>query len=116
MEPKCIILDEPTAGQDYRSYSNFMNFICSLSERVRSFVVITHDPDLAIEYTDRSIVLNDGAVVADGPTRTILADPAILAAGAIRETSLIEISRKTANGKYVLTLAELANRKGLALK
>ena len=61
MEPKCIILDEPTAGQDFKSYSNFMNFICSLSERVKSFIVITHDPDLAIEYTDRSIVLNAGA-------------------------------------------------------
>ena len=108
MEPKCIILDEPTAGQDFRSYSNFMNFICSLSERVKSFVVITHDPDLAIEYTDRSIVLNAGRVIADGPTHNILADPSILMAGAIRETSLIEISRKITGGKSVLTLAELA--------
>ena len=108
MEPKCIILDEPTAGQDFKSYSNFMNFICSLSERVKSFVVITHDPDLAIEYTDRSIVLNAGCVIADGPTHNILADPSILAAGAIRETSLIEISRKITGGKSVLTLAELA--------
>ena len=112
MEPKCIILDEPTAGQDFKSYSNFMNFICSLSERVKSFVVISHDPDLAIEYTDRSIVLNDGAIVADGPTRTILADPSILSAGAIRETSLIEISRKITSGKSVLTLAELAHASG----
>jgi energy-coupling factor transporter ATP-binding protein EcfA2 len=109
MEPRCIILDEPTAGQDFRSYSSFMNFICSLSERVKSFIVITHDPDLAIEYTDRSIVLNDGAVVADGPTHTVLADPSILAAGAIRETSLIELSRKITAGKSVLTLSELTN-------
>jgi energy-coupling factor transport system ATP-binding protein len=108
MEPKCVILDEPTAGQDFKSYSNFMNFMCSLSEQVKSFVVITHDPDLAIEYTDRSIVLNAGSVIADGPTQEILADPSILAAGAIRETSLIEISRKIRGGKSVLTLAELA--------
>jgi energy-coupling factor transport system ATP-binding protein len=107
LQPKCIILDEPTAGQDFRSYSNFMNFICSLSEQVKSFVVISHDPDLAIEYTDRSIVLNDGGIIADGQTRNILADPSILAAGAIRETSLIEISRKITGGKSVLTLAEL---------
>jgi energy-coupling factor transport system ATP-binding protein len=109
MQPKCIILDEPTAGQDFKSYSNFMNFICSLSEQVKSFVVISHDPDLAIEYTDRSIVLNDGSIIADGQTRNILADPSILAAGAIRETSLIEISRKITGGKSVLTLAELAH-------
>ncbi len=112
MEPKCIILDEPTAGQDFRSYSNFMNFICSLSERVKSFVVITHDPDLAIEYTDRAIVLSDGGVIADGPTRNILADASILAAGAIRETSLIEISRKMTGGKSVMTLAELTHASG----
>ena len=109
MQPKCIILDEPTAGQDFRSYSNFMNFICSLSEHVKSFVVITHDPDLAIEYTDRAIVLNDGRIIADGPTRNILADSSVLAAGAIRETSLIDISRKMTAGRSVLTLAELTH-------
>jgi energy-coupling factor transporter ATP-binding protein EcfA2 len=112
MEPECVILDEPTAGQDYRSYSNFMNFICSLSERIRSFVVITHDPDLAIEYTDRAIVLNNGRIIADGPTHSILADRSILAAGAIRETSLIEISRKMTGGRSVLTLAELSRASG----
>jgi energy-coupling factor transporter ATP-binding protein EcfA2 len=107
MEPRCIILDEPTAGQDYRSYSHFMNFIVSLSQRVRSFIVITHDPDLAIEYTDRAIVLNDGKIIADGRTREILADPSILTQGAIRETSLIEISRRMTQGKAVMPLAEL---------
>ena len=110
MQPKCIILDEPTAGQDYRSYSNFMNFICSLGEHVKSFVVITHDPDLAIEYTDRAIVLNDGKIIADGETRKVLADTSILKEGAIRETSLIELSLKATQGKEVLRLAELAQR------
>jgi energy-coupling factor transport system ATP-binding protein len=114
MQPKCIILDEPTAGQDYRSYSNFMDFICSLNERVRSFVVITHDPDLAIEYTDRAIVLNDGRIIADGPTNRILADPSILKEGAIRQTSQIELSLKATHGKEVLSLAELARRTNLA--
>jgi energy-coupling factor transport system ATP-binding protein len=107
-------LDEPTAGQDYRSYSNFMDFICSLNERVRSFVVITHDPDLAIEYTDRAIVLNDGRIIADGPTNRILADPSILKEGAIRQTSQIELSLKATHGKEVLSLTELAKRTKLA--
>jgi energy-coupling factor transport system ATP-binding protein len=108
MQPKCIILDEPTAGQDYRSYSNFMNFICSLREHVKSFAVITHDPDLAIEYTDRAIVLNDGKIIADGPTHKVLADTSILKEGAIRETSLIQLSLRATQGKEVLSLAELA--------
>lgn len=107
MEPRCVILDEPTAGQDYRSYSNFMDFINSLSERVKSFIVITHDPDLAIEYTDRAIVLKSGRIIADGPTRTVMANPEVLSQGAIRVTSLIELSRKMSGGKAVLTLAEL---------
>ena len=110
MEPSCIILDEPTSGQDYRSYSNFMNFISSLSDRVKTFIVITHDPDLAIEYTDRAIVLNDGKVMADGDTRTVLANTEILSQGAIRETSLIELSRKVTNGRAVMPLSELVDK------
>jgi len=112
MEPRCVILDEPTAGQDYRSCSQFMEFIQSLEKRVRAFVVITHDPDLAVEYTDRAIVLGSGRIIADGLTRTILADPSILSEGAIRETSLIEISRTLTDGKAVLPLAELLKSSG----
>jgi energy-coupling factor transport system ATP-binding protein len=113
IQPKCIILDEPTAGQDYRSYSNFMNFICSLEEHVKSFIVITHDPDLAIEYTNRAIVLNDGKIIVDGPTRKVLADRSILKEGAIRETSQIELSLKVTGGKEVLSLAELAKQRNV---
>ena len=111
IQPKCIILDEPTAGQDYRSYSNFMNFICGLEEHVKSFITITHDPDLAIEYTNRAIVLNDGKIIADGPTRKVLADRSTLKEGAIRETSQIELSLKLTGGKEVLSLWELNKRR-----
>jgi energy-coupling factor transport system ATP-binding protein len=114
MGPKCVILDEPTAGQDYRSYSSFMSFIDSLRERVKSFVVITHDPDLAIEYTDRAIVMNGGRIIADGPTKTVLADTEILKRGAIRLTSLIEMSRRATGGSAVLRLGELADASDLA--
>jgi energy-coupling factor transport system ATP-binding protein len=108
MRPKSIILDEPTSGQDYRSYSEFMDFICSLSRQVRSLVLIMHDTDLAIEYTDRAVILRDGGVVADGPTKKILADPKILIENSIRETSLITLSRKLTHGQYVLPLYGLS--------
>ena len=88
-----------------------MNFICSLGEHVKSFIVITHDPDLAIEYTERAIVLNNGRIIADGPTRKVLADRSILKEGAIRETSQIELSMKVTGGKEVLRLAELARQR-----
>jgi len=109
LQPKCIILDEPTAGQDYRSYSEFMEFICSLSQRDRSFILITHDTDLAVEYTDRAIVLKDGRVVVDGPTGRVLADRRILEENSIRETSLIALSRTLTHGQSVLPLAEILN-------
>jgi energy-coupling factor transport system ATP-binding protein len=109
MQPKCIILDEPTAGQDYKSYSEFMTFIRSLSQRDRSFILITHDTDLAVEYTDRAIVLKDGRVVVDGPTRNVLADPEILEENSIRETSLIILSRNLTHGESVMPLAELVS-------
>lgn len=51
-----------------------MDFICSLKGHVKSFIVITHDPDLAIEYTDRAIVLNDGEIITDGPARLNLSE------------------------------------------
>jgi energy-coupling factor transport system ATP-binding protein len=108
MGPRCVILDEPTAGQDYRSYSRFMDFIGSLKGRVGALVVITHDPDLAIEYTDRAVVLGGGRVLADGPTREVLANPSILEAGSIRQTSLMELSKEVTGGKGVLGLSELA--------
>lgn len=109
MQPKCVILDEPTSGQDYRSYSEFMGFIRSLSEQGHTLILITHDTDLAVEYTDRTIIMNNGRVVADGATKTILADPKMLEDNAIRETSLLEISRKITHGETVLSLAELLN-------
>jgi energy-coupling factor transporter ATP-binding protein EcfA2 len=116
MRPKCIILDEPTSGQDYRSYSEFMDFICSLSGRVFSLILITHDTDLAVEYTDRAVILKDGGVVVDGPTRKILADPNNLIENSIRETSLITLSRKLTHGQSVLPLGELLDELEVATR
>jgi energy-coupling factor transport system ATP-binding protein len=106
MSPECIILDEPTAGQDYANCVHFMNFVDSI-QSAKSFVVITHDPDLAIDYTDRSIVMRDGRVMADGPTRKVLADREVLKEAAIRETSQIEMSRRYTGGESVLRSWEL---------
>ncbi|MDA4124729.1 MAG: energy-coupling factor ABC transporter ATP-binding protein [Thaumarchaeota archaeon] len=106
MQPSCIILDEPTAGQDYRSYTRFMDFVASL-ERVKSFIIITHDPDLAIDYTDRSIILHEGRVIADGPTTKLLAQRDVTDEAAIRETSLMAQSRKYTGGERVLRTREL---------
>lgn len=114
MMPRILILDEPTAGQDYASYTAFMDFISGLMKAgvIRSFIVITHDTDLAIEYTQRTVILSDGRVVADGPTREILAESDNLRAGRIRETSLVRVGRSLTGGRYVLGLRDLLRVSG----
>ncbi len=107
MKPKVLILDEPTAGQDYASYTAFMEFISSLMGAVKTVIVITHDTDLAIEYTDRTVILSDGRLVADGPTREVLAKEEYLRAGRIRETSLVRVGRELTDGRAVLRLKEV---------
>ncbi|MEM4411394.1 MAG: ABC transporter ATP-binding protein [Thermofilum sp.] len=100
MHPKVLILDEPTAGQDYESYTSFMEFVNELyfSGIVRTLVIITHDTDLAIEYTDRTIVLSNGKVIADGPTAEVLTNREVLEEGRIRETSLVRLWRESLEG------------------
>jgi energy-coupling factor transport system ATP-binding protein len=106
MGPECVILDEPTAGQDYANCTHFMNFINSI-QSAKSFIVITHDPDLAIDYTDRAVVMNGGRVLANGPTRKVLADEKLLREAAIRETSMMALSKEYTGGGSVLTSWEL---------
>ncbi len=107
MRPKILILDEPTAGQDYASYTQFMDFIMGLFGTVKTLIIITHDTDLAIEYTDRTVILSNGRIIADGPTKSVLADENYLRAGKIRETSLIEMGKRITGGEMVLSLREI---------
>ncbi|RDD53155.1 MAG: ABC transporter ATP-binding protein, partial [Candidatus Korarchaeota archaeon NZ13-K] len=107
MRPRVLILDEPTAGQDYASYTSFMGFIGSLMGSFRTLILITHDTDLAVEHTDRTIILADGRIIADGPTREVLAKEEYLRAGRIRETDLIRVSRELTGGRMVLSLREV---------
>jgi len=93
MQGRIMLLDEPTAGQDYRSYIAFMEYLRSLPE-LDSLLFITHDLDLALRFTQRVLLLKEGRVVADGPPLDVLADPALLEACNLRPTSLLH---------YVLT-------------
>lgn len=114
MKPRILILDEPTAGQDYASYTSFMEFINGLVSDgvVKTLILITHDTDLAVEYTDRTVVLANGEIVAEGPTRKLLTDSSVLLRGRIRETSLIKVSRELTGGAEVLRLSELLSGNG----
>jgi energy-coupling factor transport system ATP-binding protein len=87
MQSKILLLDEPTAGQDYRSYIAFMEYLRALPD-LDALLFITHDLDLALRFTQRVLLLRDGRLVADGPPLEVLADPDLLETCNLRPTSL----------------------------
>lgn len=92
--PKCIILDEPTAGQDYKHYSDIMEFIKKIQKKLKlTILIITHDIPLAIKYTDRSLVFNDGQIIEDGSPDKIIEDARIVDENCLTQTSLYEMSK-----------------------
>jgi ABC-type cobalt transport system, ATPase component len=88
MQSKILLLDEPTAGQDYRSYINFIEYLRNLPE-LDALLFITHDLDLALRYAQRVLLLREGKLVADGPPLQVLADAALLEDCNLRPTSLL---------------------------
>ncbi len=93
MNPKLIILDEPTAGQDYFHYKQFMSCINVLATQGISFIFITHDMNLALEYTDRAVVLHQGRILADDTVPIILANSEVLQQANLQESSLTTLAK-----------------------
>ena len=89
MQGKILLLDEPTAGQDYRSYVSFMEYLRSIAD-LDALLIITHDLDLALRFTQRVLLLKEGNLVGDGPPLQELADAALLEECNLRPTSLLQ--------------------------
>ena len=87
-DPELIILDEPTAGQDFKHYTEIMEFLRKLNERGVTVVMITHDMHLMLEYTPRALVFSDGQLIADRRASEVLCDPELIERAALKETSL----------------------------
>ena len=92
LDPEMILLDEPTAGQDLRHYTEIMDFLKELNAQGVTVILITHDMHLMLEYTPRAIVFHDGKVIADAPAPEILNDPGIVETAHLKETSLYHLS------------------------
>ena len=90
--PQVIILDEPTAGQDYHHYTEIMEFLKELNERGYTILMITHDMHLMLEYTERAIVFSEGRMLADTTAAHVLNDPELVQAANLKETSLYTLS------------------------
>lgn len=95
LEPDVFVLDEPTAGQDFRNYTEIMNFVNTLNrEYGKTILFITHDMHLAIENTDRAIVFSDGELIASDKVFTVLSDPEVIERASLKQTSLYTLAVK----------------------
>ncbi len=94
LEPEMIILDEPTAGQDYRHYTEIMEFLLKLRDRGITIVMITHDMHLMLEYAERTIVFDGGRIIADDGCDRILTDREIIRRASLKETSLYTLAER----------------------
>ena len=92
LNPEIILLDEPTAGQDLKHYTEIMDFLSELNDRGVTVVLITHDMHLMLEYTPRAIVFHGGRVIADKTAAEVLNDPEIVKEAHLKETSLYHLS------------------------
>ena len=94
LRPKVILLDEPTAGQDYRHYTEIMEFLLDLNRRGITVLMVTHDMHLMLEYARRAIVFSDGQLIADAPCAEILTDGEIIRRASLKETSLYALAQR----------------------
>ena len=94
LEPKIILLDEPTAGQDLYHYTQIMDFLAELNRSGTTVVLITHDMHLMLEYTPRAVVFHDGRVIADTSAAEVLNSPEIVQTAHLKETSLYHLAKR----------------------
>lgn len=95
MNPEIIILDEPTAGQDYRHYTDIMEFLKMINtDQKITIIMITHDMHLMLEYTNRAVVIADGHMLSDASPADILTDEETAKKAYLKKTSLYDLARK----------------------
>ena len=103
LKPEIIILDEPTAGQDYKTYKDIMNFLDSLQKQGHTIVMITHDMQLMLEYSDRCLVVVEGKIIADDNPVTILNQKDLLESANLKQTSLYTLGQKLSSDPVEVT-------------
>jgi energy-coupling factor transport system ATP-binding protein len=94
LEPEMLVLDEPTAGQDFRNYSEMMAFIEELNHLGKTIVMITHDMHVMLEYSDRVLVIKDGDILADTTPIQLLTNQELVQEASLKETSLFTFAKQ----------------------
>ena len=105
VQPPVLILDEPTTGLDYRHQRSMMEMLKKLNRSGHTIIIITHSMWVAAEYADRTIVMKDGHILLDGPTRSVFAEEARLAEASLRPSTLLRLSNRL--GTQALTVEQL---------
>ena len=109
--PDVLVLDEPTAGQDQRNYTEIMDFLDELHQKGHTIVMITHDMQLMLDYSDRAVVVMDGQVLADLTPAELLTQPEILRRANLKETSIFALANRLGVDPLALTQFYM-NQKG----
>lgn len=109
--PDVLVLDEPTAGQDQRNYTEIMDFLDELQQKGHTIVMITHDMQLMLDYSDRAVVVMDGQVLADLTPAELLTQPEILRRANLKETSIFALANRLGVDPLALTQFYM-NQKG----
>ena len=94
LNPEIILLDEPTAGQDQRNYTEIMNFLDELNQKGHTIIMITHDMQLMLDYSDRAVVMLDGKILVDKTPAEVLTDKTLIHAANLKETSIFSLAEK----------------------
>ena len=110
--PDVLVLDEPTAGQDQRNYTEIMDFLDELHQKGHTIVMITHDMQLMLDYSDRAVVVMDGQVLADLTPAELLTQPEILRRANLKETSIFALANRLGVDPLALTQFYM-NQKGV---
>jgi len=106
-DPQILILDEPTIGQDSNEKSKLMRLLRELNEKGITIIVITHDIEFTAEYIPRCILMSNGKIIADGPTKYVLANKVLLTQSSLTLPQLVQLSYLLHLKKELMTLEEL---------
>ncbi len=110
-----ILLDEPTAGQDQKNYTEIMEFLEELHQKGHTIVMITHDMQLMLDYSDRALVMVDGELIADTDPASLLSNPELLVKANLKETSIFNLATKLDVNPLALTAFYKERREGCKL-
>ena len=110
-----ILLDEPTAGQDQKNYTEIMEFLEELHQKGHTIVMITHDMQLMLDYSDRALVMVDGKLIADTDPASLLSNPELLVKANLKETSIFKLAKKLDVDPLALTAFYKERREGCKL-